>query len=159
MKLSAIIIGFGSLIFATTNAGAAVGENIAQLKARYGAPDNGLLAGQGLCLWLKAEGGVGVFVYLEDGKAAVIYYEQVLDEEKKKALLEQNLPSGQTWGNSDSFKDFMRRYTVSDTDREEVDKLQYWQTADGSLWAIYSPKLGNLGVGTPEGWKKFFSAR
>jgi hypothetical protein len=153
MKLSAIIVGFGSLLFATTNAGAQVGENIAQLEARYGEPGNPVLGQDGMFIWPMAQ----VYAWLEDGKAVVIQYEYV-DGDKRKALLEQNLPSAQTWGNGDSFKDFMRGWSKSDHDRGRVEEMQYWQTADGSRWALYSAETTSLGVGTPEGWKKLFSS-
>lgn len=119
---------FWNVVFATTNAGAAIGENIAQLVARYGEPENGFALMLGFGTWKTKQGEVQAV--LEDGKAALMAYNGGLDEKTKKSLLERNLPSGQTWVHGDAFKDFAVRLKASDPDPKEIGQGEFFQTAD-----------------------------
>ena len=141
---------------ALANAGAAVGENIAQLIARYGDPENGFALMMGFGSWKTKQGGE-IQAFLEDGKAAVMIYSGGVDEKTKKSLLERNLPTGQTWVNGKDFKAFVLSHKALDPDPKEIEQVQFWQTADGKLWAAYSPREKNLVVATPEGFKKMES--
>lgn len=86
---------------------------------------------------------------LEDQKAVLMLYEGV-DENTKNALLKQSLPMGQKWVNGKDFKAFMQTHMKSDPDRNEIDQMQFWQTADGKVWAGYKPMDKSLMVSTPE---------
>jgi len=138
-------------VFATTNAGAAIGENIAQLVARYGEPENGLALMMGFGTWKTKQGEVNAI--LQDGKAALMAYNGGVDDETKNALLERNLPSDQKWLDGKAFKEWVLSFKELDPDSKEVEKIQCWQTTDGRLWALYSPVEKNFFVGTPEGFK------
>jgi hypothetical protein len=94
---------------------------------------------------------------LEEGKAVIMAYTGGVDEETKKALLERNLPSGQTWVKGDSVKSFIASHKASDPDPNELEQVELLQTADGGVWAVYNPKGKCLVVGTPEGFKKMAS--
>jgi hypothetical protein len=55
MKTIIMLVVFWSA-FATTNARAEVGENIGQLMARYGEPENGLALMLGFGSWKRKQG-------------------------------------------------------------------------------------------------------
>jgi len=160
MKRRTIIIGFLSVVFAATNAKAAVGETIAQLIARYGEPEGGSLALMlGIGEWKTKQGGK-VTAMLEDGKAVVISYSPDdsggggVDGGTKNTLLERSLPDGQKWVNGKAPKHFVLSHGA---DPKEIDQVQFWETKDGKLWAMYNPEKKELWVATSQGFKKIVS--
>jgi hypothetical protein len=142
-----IIIGFFGVVLATTNAKAAIGENIAELIARYGEPETG--SAPDLAVWKTKQGQV--FAELENGKAVIMVYTGGIDETTKSALLEQNLPKDQKWVDGKAFKDW--RQLSDNPGLKEIDKAQSWETTDGTIWAVYSPEEKTFEVGTAEAWK------
>jgi len=128
------------------DAKAAIGLNMAELTARYGQPEG---FEQSFGAWKTKQGQV--FAVLEDGKAVLITYAGGVDETTKNALLEENLPKGQTWVDSKAFKDWvLSGHPASNV----VDKDQRWETTDAKLWAIYSPEEKAFSVGAPEAFKE-----
>jgi hypothetical protein len=152
-KLGALLapIGFFAVALAVTNAGAAVGENIAQLIARYGEPENALALALGVGEW-KRQHGV-VYAFLEDGRAVLMGYDGV-DEKTKETLLERNLPKDQKWIYGKDVKAFLLTHH---TNPKVIDEAHFWQTTDGNLWVMYNPQEKSLVVGTLEGIKKMAS--
>jgi hypothetical protein len=154
MKTRTIVIGFFSVVFATTNAKAAVGETVAELIARYGEPENGLELMVGFGEWKTKQGGK-VEAWVADGKAVSMLYGADdsgtggVDEATKNTLLERNLPLGQKWVNSKAAKDFVRRHS-----KLPKDYMQFWETNDGKLWAFYDREYKYLAVGTAQYFKK-----
>lgn len=152
-KLGALLalIGFFGVALPATNAGAAVGETVAQLIGRYGEPENVLGLAFGIGEW-KREQGV-VYAFLEDGKAVLMGYDGV-DEKTKGTLLEQNLPRGQKWIDGKDVKAFM---LTTSADPRRIGQTRFWQTKDGKIWAGYNPSDRSLIVATQEGLKKVTS--
>jgi hypothetical protein len=159
MKMRTALIVLWGLVFATTNAVAAVGETIAHLIARYGKPEDGFELMLGFAEWKTKQGGK-VTAILEDGKAVIMVYgpgESGLggvEDRAKDKLLERNLPAGEKWVyGGKAVQDFLLRLRKFNPD-PEMAKMQFWETGDGKLWAFYSTVQKALWVGTPQGFKK-----
>jgi hypothetical protein len=130
---------------AATNVDAAVGESIAQLIDRYGLPEGGSISLLfGMATWGQKQGVV--IAFFESGKepkAKTMVYNGV-DEKMVDTLLEQNLPKGLKWVNSEAAETFVLNRYNPDLDpkkieQQEIPQMHFLQTTDGKLWAWYLP--------------------
>jgi hypothetical protein len=141
MKLCILtgILGFALFV----NSPAKIGETPLELVARYGNPSNPFALMMGFAEWDTQQGSV--IALINNGSAQLMAYRGGLTPQLVNELLERNLPKGQKWVESQSAKAWVVSKHV-----EPGPEDQYFQTTDGSLWAIKAAEADTLTIGTPD---------
>jgi hypothetical protein len=150
MKLYILTSMLGFML--CVNSHAKIGETPLELVARYGNPNNPFTMMMGFVEWDTQQGSV--IALINNGSAQLMVYRGGLSTQLSNELLERNLPNGQNWVESQSARAWVVSKKV-----EPVPEDQYFQTTDGSLWAIKAAAADILTIGIPDAFELAFKLR
>jgi len=149
-KRTSLLVILIFCLLAVSPSQAKIGESPLELMARYGEPINPLTMMMGIGEWNTQQGTV--IALIKNGSAQLIAYRGSLSEEITKELLARNLPNGQKWSEGKGPKNWLLSKNV-----EVLPGHKFFETADGSVWAIKSAESDALTIGTPEAFELLFN--